>query len=206
MVYRQRRGSCFHCFSALQTMLNDCRSSWPTALFETIHPRVTCITGKPLHPIQSPGSLGLLTETRQAVTPKLLWAALTDYDIWPIYLLGFTWTTPNQCVVAYLTLILRSLKFDPFETNLLTVPAWTLFILQLLFWTWLSERINNRYVIILACQIYMLPVLIGLETLGGGQAHAWARYALSVMMVGFPYVHAIIGTLASIPARARREE
>ncbi|KAL8626442.1 hypothetical protein Q9189_007866, partial [Teloschistes chrysophthalmus] len=130
--------------------------------------------------------------TRQAVTPKLLWAALTDYDIWPIYLLGFTWTTPNQCVVAYLTLILRSLKFDPFETNLLTVPAWTLFILQLLFWTWLSERINNRYVIILACQIYMLPVLIGLETLGGGQAHAWARYALSVMMVGFPYVHAII--------------
>lgn len=107
-----------------------------------------------------PGSLGLLMDTRQAVTPKLLWAALTDYDMWPIYLLGFTWTTPNQCVVAYLTLILRSLKFDPFETNLLTVPAWTLFILQLLFWTWLSERINNRYIIILACQLYMLPVLI----------------------------------------------
>ncbi|KAL8780114.1 MAG: hypothetical protein Q9194_001084 [Teloschistes cf. exilis] len=156
--------------------------------------------------IPFPGSLGLLMDTRQAVTPRLLWAALTDYDMWPIYLLGFTWTTPNQCVVAYLTLILRSLKFDPFETNLLTVPAWTLFILQLLFWTWLSERINNRYIIILACQLYMLPVLIGLETLGGGQTHAWARYALSVMMVGFPYVHAIIGTLYSIPARATRQE
>ncbi|KAI4250758.1 MAG: hypothetical protein LQ352_005263 [Teloschistes flavicans] len=142
---------------------------------------------------------------RQAVTPKLLWAALTDYDMWPIYLLGFTWTTPNQCVVAYLTLILRSLKFDPFETNLLTVPAYTLFILQLLFWTWLSEKINNRYLIILACQIYMLPVLVGLETLPAGQAHAWARYALSVMMVGFPYVHAIIGTLDSTLARSGAE-
>lgn len=125
--------------------------------------------------------------------------------MWPIYLLGFTWTTPNQCVVAYLTLILRSLKFDPFETNLLTVPAYTLFILQLLFWTWLSEKINNRYLIILACQIYMLPVLVGLETLPAGQAHAWARYALSVMMVGFPYVHAIIGTLDSTLARSGAE-
>lgn len=66
---------------------------------------------------------------RQAVTPRLLWHALKDYDMWPIYLLGLTWTTANQTVTAYLTLILRSLKFNTFETNLLTVPAYTLFIL-----------------------------------------------------------------------------
>ncbi|KAL9101469.1 MAG: hypothetical protein Q9163_003264 [Psora crenata] len=60
---------------------------------------------------------------RQAVTPRLLWHALKDYDMWPIYLLGLTWLIPNQCAQAYLTLILRSLKFGTFETNLLTVPA-----------------------------------------------------------------------------------
>ena len=116
--------------------------------------------------------------------------------MWPVYLLGLTWTLPQQCVTAYITLILRSLNFDAFQTNLLTVPAYTLFILQLIFWTWLSERINNRYLIILVCQIYMFPLLVGLETLPGGAAYTWPRYALVLMLVGFPYVHAILGESA----------
>ncbi|KAG8530560.1 uncharacterized protein KY384_005063 [Bacidia gigantensis] len=129
----------------------------------------------------------------QAVTPRLLWEALKDYDMWPIYLLGLTWTTANQCANAYITLILRSLKFDTFETNLLTVPAYVLFILQLIFWTWFSEKINNRYIIILMCQFWILPLVVSLKTLPGGPAYAWSRYVLILMLVGFPYVHAIIG-------------
>ena len=132
---------------------------------------------------------------RQAVTPRLLWHALKDYDMWPIYLLGLTWTIPNQCATAYLTLILKSLKFNTFETNLLTIPAYSLFVVQLIAWTWVSEKINNRYLIILVCQIYLLPLVVSLETLPGGQAYAWPRYVLNIMLVGFPYVHAIIGEL-----------
>ena len=130
---------------------------------------------------------------RQAVGLRLLWQALKDYDMWPIYLLGLTWTIPNQCATAYLTLILRSLNFDAFQTNLLTVPAYTLFILQLIFWTWISEKINNRFLIVLLCQVYILPLLVGLETLPAGSGYAWSRYVLNMMLVGFPYVHAIIG-------------
>ena len=135
----------------------------------------------------------LTSAHRQAVTPRLLWEALKDYDMWPIYLLGFTWTLPQQTTTAYLTLILRSLNFDAFQTNLLTIPAYALFIVQLILWTWVSEKINNRYLIILFCQIYMLPLLISLETLPGGNAYIWQRYVLNLMLVGFPYVHAIIG-------------
>lgn len=124
---------------------------------------------------------------------RLLWDALKDYDMWPIYILGLSWTIPNQLAIAYITLILRGLKFDTFETNLLTVPAYTLFILQLIFWTWVSERINNRYIIILICQLWMLPLLISLEVLPGGPSYVWGRYVLNLMLVGFPYVHAIIG-------------
>ena len=130
---------------------------------------------------------------RQAVTPRLLWHALKDYDMWPIYLLGLSWTIANQCANQYLTLILRSLKFDTFETNLLTIPAYTLFIIQLIFWTWFSERINNRFAIIFMCQIWILPLVIALRVLPAGQAFAWGRYVLNMMLVGFPYVHAIIG-------------
>lgn len=68
--------------------------------------------------------------------------------MWPIYLLGFTWTTPHTCATVYLTLMLRGLNFDTFETNLLTVPAHVLFITQLVFWTWVSEKINNRCMIV----------------------------------------------------------
>ena len=122
--------------------------------------------------------------------------------MWPIYLLGFTWTVPNQCATAYITLILRSLKFDAFQTNLLTVPAYVLFVLQLLFWTWVSEKINNRYLIILICQIYIFPILVGLEVLPGGQIHAWGRYVLNMMLVGFPYVHAILGIKFILSSRS----
>lgn len=155
-----------------------------------ILPKATCTTGK-LHRDLWKGPYS--KNTRQAVGPVLLWEALQDYDMWPIYLLGLSWLIPNQLAVAYLTLVLRSLKFDTFQTNLLTVPAYTLFILQLILWTWISEKINNRYLIILICQLYMLPILIGLETLPAGQHYAWQRYVLNLLLVGFPYVHAIIG-------------
>ena len=137
--------------------------------------------------------LTLLDHFRQAVTPRLLWHALKDYDMWPIYVLGLSWTIPHQCAMAYLTLILRSLKFDTFETNLLTVPAYVLFIIQLAGWTWLSERINNRFLIVLVSQFWQLPLVVALKALPGGQRHAWGRYVLNMMLVGFPYVHAIIG-------------
>ena len=130
---------------------------------------------------------------RQAITPKLLWNALKDYDMWPIYLLGLTWTIPATPATNYLTLTLRSLNFDTFTTNLLTIPAYVLFLIQLIFWTWVSEKFNNRYLIIFTCQAWLLPLLIAMEVLPGGNAYAWARYALNVMTVGYPYVHAIIG-------------
>ena len=120
--------------------------------------------------------------------------------MWPIYLLGLTWIIPQQLAVQYLTLILRSLGFSTFQTNLLTVPGYTLFILQLIFWTWISERINNRFLIVLVCQLYMLPLLIGLETLPAGDSHLWARYTLNIMLVGFPYVHAILGAYSNSSA------
>ena len=130
---------------------------------------------------------------RQAVSFPLFWEALQDYDMWPVYLLGLTWSVPQTPSQSYITLIIGSLGFNTFQTNLLTIPAYALFIFQLIAWTWVSERINNRFLIVLVCQIWMLPLLIALEVLPGGQAYAWSRYVLNLMLVGFPYVHAIIG-------------
>ena len=89
-----------------------------------------------------------------------------------------------------MTLNLKSLGFSTFHTNLLTIPAYVLFIINLLFWTWFSEKINQRFLTGLVSQIWCLPLLIVLEFLGVGVSK-WVRYAVSVLLVGAPYVHAI---------------
>ena len=145
---------------------------------------------------------------RQALSFWLFWEAIKDYDMWPIYLIGLTWSIPQVCIVldeqlvitilqvpsgAYITLLIEALGFNTFQTILLTVPGYALFIVQALLWTWLSEKINNRFAIVLVCELWMLPVLIALEVLPATAAHTWARYVLNIMLVGFPYVHPILG-------------
>jgi hypothetical protein len=77
----------------------------------------------------------------QAVIPRLLWHALQDWEMWPVYLIGLSFLIANQPVQSYLSLILKQ-SFGRLEVNLLTIPAYVLFIIQLLFWTWVSEKTN----------------------------------------------------------------
>lgn len=60
---------------------------------------------------------------RQPVNLKMMWHALKDYDMIPIYLIGITFVIPAGVPKAYLTLTLRSLKFSSFETSLLSIPS-----------------------------------------------------------------------------------
>ena len=133
---------------------------------------------------------------RQALSPKALWRSLSDYDMWPIYLLGLSWLIPNNPMTQYLTLQLKAAGFDTFETNLLTIPAYVLFIIQLLFWTWVSEKTNQRFLTGLVSQIWCFPILIALETISK-KTGPWPKWALSTLLVGNPYVHAILVAITS---------
>lgn len=133
---------------------------------------------------------------RQPVTPKLLWEAMKDYDMWIIYLLGLVWMVPNTPATSYLSLNLRSLGFSTFETNLLSIPSYVIFILNLLAWTWFSERFNVRFILGAFSEAWALILLIALEVLPNG-ASPWARWVLNTLLVGMPYVHAIIVAITS---------
>ncbi|KAF7588845.1 hypothetical protein BBP40_005092 [Aspergillus hancockii] len=133
---------------------------------------------------------------RQAVTPKMLWEALCDYDMWPIYLLGLTWMIPNSPATNYITLQLKSLGFGTFETNLLTIPAYVIFIINLLVWTWISERFFQRLLLGVGSMIWCLILLIALETLPDN-ASPWVRWVVSILLIGAPYVHAIVVAMTS---------
>ncbi|KAL4926983.1 putative transporter [Aspergillus undulatus] len=133
---------------------------------------------------------------RQAVTPKMLWHALWDYDMWPIYLLGLTWMIPNTPATSYISLQLKSLGFSTFQTNLMTIPAYALFIINLLVWTWVSERWNIRFFLGIGAEIWCLVPLIALAVLPDGSS-PWALWILNVILIGAPYVHAIVVAMTS---------
>jgi hypothetical protein len=133
---------------------------------------------------------------RQPVTPKLLWQALKDYDMWPIYLLGLTWMIPNTPATSYISLELKSLGLSTFHNKFLTNPAYVIFIINLLSWTWISERFNQRLLLGVGAQIWALVLLIALELLPE-DASTWARWILLVLLIAMPYVHAIIVAITS---------
>ena len=88
---------------------------------------------------------------RQAVNLKGIWKAIADYDLWPTYLvnlclqipllvlnltllqLGITAFIPFQPAANYLSLTLRTLGYTVFEANMLAVPGYFLFLVNVRF-------------------------------------------------------------------------
>lgn len=99
-------------------------------------------------------------------------------------------------MTQYLTLQLKAIGFGTFDTNLLTIPAYVLFILQVFFWTWLSEKINQRFLLGVAVELWVMAVLIALEVIPANTSH-WAKWACSTLVVGYPYIHAVLVAITS---------
>lgn len=133
---------------------------------------------------------------RQGLSPKLIFQSFSDYDLWPIYILGLVWLIPSQPASNYLTLQMKSLGFDTFQSNLLTIPAYVLFIIQLLVWTWISERINQRFLLGVLSELWNLVMLIPMIVLPA-DASPWARWVLSTLLIGSPYIHSVMVAITS---------
>lgn len=133
---------------------------------------------------------------REGLSLKMLWRTLCDWHMWPIYALGLMWLLPTVPNAAYLTLNLRNAGFTTFQTNLLTIPAYALFIAALLFWTWLSEKINERFLLATVSQFWCLPLLTALAVLPPSR-NSWTVWVLTTLLFSQPYFHAIIVAVTS---------
>ncbi|PNS15680.1 hypothetical protein CAC42_4132 [Sphaceloma murrayae] len=133
---------------------------------------------------------------REGLSFAMFRECIGDYHMWPIYLIGLSWLIPASPMTQYLTLTLRSAGYDPFETNLLTIPAYMIFIFGLLFVTWLSEKLDERFLLATLSQLWCLPCLIALVALPE-QRSSWATWALSSMLYAEPYFHAVIVAITS---------
>lgn len=129
---------------------------------------------------------------RQAITPKLLWYSISDYDLWPLYIIGVLAYIPTGTVTAYLTLTLRGLGFSSFNTNLLTIPYNVAHIIILLIITWATEYFNERSLISCFLPLWLIPCMGVLRWWSGALVDIWGTYALLTVLLSAPYIHAIL--------------
>ncbi|KAF8899224.1 major facilitator superfamily domain-containing protein [Infundibulicybe gibba] len=127
---------------------------------------------------------------RQGMSVKMIYEALIDWRLWPLYILGIVHMIPVGPPQTYLTLSLRNLGFNTTQTNLLTIPSTVLGMVLLPLVCYLSEVINSRFITTIVLQLWALPLLIALYTFDSNTSQ-WVYFAVVSLITGYPYVHPI---------------
>ena len=66
----------------------------------------------------------------------------------------------------------------------------------MLFWNFLAEKINERFLLAIMSQIWVLPCLIALEVLPANRGK-WTQWILAVLIFAEPYFHPMIVAITS---------
>ena len=143
------------------------------------------ITNKVLR--DDPAKSGM--HNRQAITPKMLWKSLSDYDLWPIYAIGMLFEIPASPPKAYVSLSLKHLKFNAFQITLLNIPITLLTAINLLWVTALTERVGQVAIMGILTQLWVLPLLI-IDLKALNHISAWGQYAVTLLLVAQPSMQA----------------
>lgn len=140
-------------------------------------------------------ALAISTKSTPAVHTPLevhdFMAAIGSPDLWPIYLLGFITFIPLGTVSDYLLLNLVDLGFSTLTVNLLLIPYNVVYLALLIAITRLLVWSNQRLLAAMAQPLWSLPALLVLLHLLGSTPHPWMAWALMLLLLGAPYVHAI---------------
>ncbi|KAK9370528.1 major facilitator superfamily domain-containing protein [Lipomyces kononenkoae] len=127
---------------------------------------------------------------RQPIDWHKLWLSLSDYDLWPIYIIGLTFGMSSAPVSTYLSLTLRSIGFSTFQTTLMGLPNQVGGLLTMLAVSYSSQRFNERSIHGLLSQLWVLPNLIALRSFGL-HSNKWSKYAVTTVLLSHPSTHAV---------------
>ncbi|RDB29373.1 hypothetical protein Hypma_016020 [Hypsizygus marmoreus] len=127
---------------------------------------------------------------REGLSIKMIFQALQDWRMWPIYILGIVHQIPVGPPQTYLTLSLRNLGFNTTETNLLSIPSTVIGMMMLLGTSYFAEIVNSRVAATVILQLWALPLLVALYTFNA-QTSQWVYFAVVTLVTGYPYVHPI---------------
>ncbi|KAI6016943.1 allantoate permease [Pisolithus microcarpus] len=123
---------------------------------------------------------------REGLSLRRLWTAICDYDLWPLYILGLTSGIPDGPPSTYLTLLLRDIGFNTFQTNLLTIPYQVLGIITMFLITLLSEHVGERTFVAMLENLWTLPFLVALYALPS-EPNQWVFFVIVTGLLSYPY-------------------
>ncbi|VEU20765.1 DEKNAAC101772 [Brettanomyces naardenensis] len=139
---------------------------------------------------------------RQGLTPKMLWEAMCDYYLWPVYIIGIVAYVPMNALTAYLTLLLKSMGYSTFDVNLLAIPNYVLHFILLLWITWYSEKTRSIFNVCLFQPLWAVPLLGVLRWWNGSFADKWPTYVVITLILATPYIHAMMVSVCSRNAQS----
>jgi hypothetical protein len=160
------------------------KKSWSIVSFEMIRPRDLCTIDKQLHQ-DCYGRVSRMsiygTSSRQH---NRQYTILTNAR--PVYLIGLLFEVPMTPIKQYLTLSLRDLQFNTFQSNLLAVPWNALHIVTMLGLSYTSEIFGDISLTAIAGQIWALPFLFYLLRADAKTTSRWAVWGASTLLLSYP--------------------
>jgi hypothetical protein len=123
---------------------------------------------------------------RQPITPKLLWQSISDYDLWPLYIIGLTFQTPMATPTQYLTLTLKGLGFDTFKTNLLVIPSYFFHMCTMMGMTYVAEIWGELTLTAMFGQIWALPFLVYIYVVDINSINKWVAWGIMTVLLSYP--------------------
>jgi hypothetical protein len=140
---------------------------------------------------------------REGLSLRQLWDSLTDYDLWPLYLVGILWGIAPSTVGAYFTLTLRGLGFNTFQTNMLQIPSQVGTIITNLGLAYTSRKFKERLLVAHLSQWWLLVCFIALIAIPE-EINKWSKWVLLSVVIAYPYPHPIIVSTTSMNAGSVR--
>ena len=137
-----------------------------------------------------------LTAIKEAASFRDIWEAWKDPAMWGLYFIGLVAYIPASPVQGYLTLTLKRLGFNTFQSNMLTVPSAVLQIVTMLALAYSSDYFNERTWHIVFGEFWIMPLLVALLTIPNG-GREWSRFSLITLIAGYPYFHPLVSSWIS---------
>jgi hypothetical protein len=128
---------------------------------------------------------------RQPITPKLLWKSMSDYDLWPLYIIGLIFQIPETTPSQYLTLTLKGLGFGTFKTNLLVIPSTVFHMITMMALTYVAEIWGELTLTAAFGQIWALPFLVYIYKVDITKINKWSAFGIMSLLLSYPSAHPI---------------
>ncbi|KAL8988818.1 MAG: hypothetical protein Q9177_002166 [Variospora cf. flavescens] len=119
-------------------------------------------------------------------TLKDLWHVVTDWRVWPLFVMYFGVVGVGIGVQNYATVIIRGTNPDltSIQLSLLAAPIWIMDLIAILLVTPFSDRFHRHRALFFSVPVCIQIVGLLMTTYAGSIANPWPRYG-GLLLIGF---------------------